>query len=46
MNAAHRAMISAVCKLPRQLLLVLVPERAVASHQAAVGLVHAHATVH
>lgn len=28
MRAAHRHMIGSVCKLPRQLLLVLIPERA------------------
>lgn len=30
MRAAHRHMIASVCKLPRQLLLVLIPERALA----------------
>lgn len=31
MNPAQRGLIEAVCKLPRQLLLILDPERAVAS---------------
>lgn len=33
MKALHRSMIVAVCKLPKQLLLVLAPERALAATQ-------------
>ena len=35
MKALHRSMIAAVVKLPKQLLLVLSPERALAASQAA-----------
>ncbi|MET0339916.1 MAG: chemotaxis protein CheW [Polyangiales bacterium] len=36
MRALHRNMIVAVCKLPKQLLLVLAPERALAASQQPV----------
>ena len=35
MKALHRSMIAAVVKLPKQLLLVLSPERAIAASQLA-----------
>jgi len=34
MRAAHRHMIASICKLPRQLLLVLIPERVLLLTQA------------
>lgn len=44
MKAAQREMIEAVCKLPRQLLLVLAPERALGLSNA--DMVRARGTVH
>lgn len=43
MRAVHRQMIESVCKLPRQILLVLIPERALS---IASTELQASATVH
>lgn len=46
MRSAHRHMIASVCKLPRQLLLVLIPERALLATSAGALSPRAAETVH
>lgn len=46
MKAAQKNLILAVCKLPKQLLLVLSPERALAASSASIGMARNSGTVH
>ncbi len=46
MRAVHRAMIDAVCKLPKHILLVLAPERAIAMAHLDPAHGRSQATVH
>ena len=46
MRAQHRHLIESVCKLPRSLLLVLMPERALSLASPGAVRLHNQATVH
>ncbi len=46
MRPVHRAMIDAVCKLPKQLLLVLAPDRAIGMTHLDPAHARGQATVH